>query len=719
MPPISTVLVQDEASFPQDRLVPNVSDVRRNVRTLKSLVTTTTLSDSSTTLNSKQLPPTPSPTPPRSPRAPPRSSSNAGNPTLEITPETPVATAQPAPTPTPTSEACLPTYDQYGFERSFTHTSLKNQLAYDSHYNALCEKRAAKWVHWLSKYNGGAAHSHNLMMYGRRANASNVSLSAAAAAANELMFPPPSEKVKRYLRKGVPHHLRKHVWFHYSGAEALWKEEMGLYMLLTCREEQDVRNGATREENEVMGDIVVIDRDVYRTFPDNLKFQPRPSTPPSPSHPHPTITTEQNPFLLSLRRILVAFAYYSRPQPNSTLSRTQNLRKPKYNIGYCQSLNFLAGFLLLVFADDDFEFETGHDAARLSVEERVFWMLVVVVEMLMPEEMYGATLEGARATQEVLWTHLVGRNGHKYGLEKVEKWLAVEEAAMLLSPITYSTAYSSSSPTTARNQPFTLKILQKRLPAKNKRPKHAEQQSTNPLPLLTTSWFLTLFTTTLPPHSLLRLWDMFTYQGVKVIYRFSMTLLSVHQRELLKTKLADLTAVRVVKSLPGRCYDVGVVVEMVGGAQGRMGGALRWGKKGTKPRLDAINTYLSPNVNPTSMSATSPHPSALLTPIEMDLTLDTDVEQEQDHSDADLSFPAKHHQRPPRTQQAMTVLSDDDDDDRAARVGSGGGSARGLFQTPPVPDVSNKLIGKYMEVAVAEIRRGEKGRGDRNGKGGV
>lgn len=104
-------------------------------------------------------------------------------------------------------------------------------------------------------------------------------------------------------------------------------------------------------------------KDLHRTFPDNLKFA-------CVSHQSSTtmIETENNSKLQSLRRILLAFSLHS-PQ-----------------IGYCQSLNYLAGFFLLF----------------CKTEQEAFWMLVTTVHDYLPENMYDVTMEGANIDQSVL-----------------------------------------------------------------------------------------------------------------------------------------------------------------------------------------------------------------------------------------------------------------------------------------------------------------------------
>ena len=77
-----------------------------------------------------------------------------------------------------------------------------------------------------------------------------------------------------------------------------------------------------------------IERDLRRTFPGHALF-------------------DSNDGLGKLRRVLLAFSCH-----NSC-------------VGYCQSMNFISAFLLLVFE-----------------EERAFWMLVHIIHNILPEDFY-------------------------------------------------------------------------------------------------------------------------------------------------------------------------------------------------------------------------------------------------------------------------------------------------------------------------------------------
>lgn len=164
--------------------------------------------------------------------------------------------------------------------------------------------------------------------------------------------------------------------------------------------------------------LELIERDLHRTFPENIQFKA--SSSPSNMVTEETerkVIADSVPMLRKLRRVLTAFA----------------IRNP--SIGYCQSLNFIAGMFLL-FMD----------------EQEAFWMLCTVVERIMPEGTYSVTMEGATADQEVL-----------------------------------------------------MGLIQDRLP--NIWQVLAGAEEVPPLSLITSHWFLTLYTDVTPVETALRIWD--------------------------------------------------------------------------------------------------------------------------------------------------------------------------------------------------------------------
>ncbi|KAI9207598.1 uncharacterized protein BJ171DRAFT_278147 [Polychytrium aggregatum] len=518
-------------------------------------------------------------------------------------------------------------HDRYGFKRTFDAVSQEDQDRFDREYREIERRRSQKWAQLLLR--------------------------------NKGELPPKSDKVKRYIRKGIPKELRARSWYHYCGADKLREENPAIYVALTYREFQDRQQGYTKETNKVLEWIEILERDVHRTFPENTKFQvnraesqsiPRIPTPtpkassdlslvssvdddsdssivdsdsdfdnvpsegetsrpsrskpaqpgqandndepespwyrisptehltpverlqrsPSrsnsahsiksnrsrrsrsnsqrqsgddklaaevPPPPVPSIPVwELNPYLCSLRRILAAFAYYSWPHPDPARA----LPHPcSYNIGYCQSLNFIVGMLLLVYGEG----EPGYAATtplskndtRIDVEEKVFWTLVVIVDQLLPKEMYGNTLEGTRIEQEILWRWILGQRGSKFGVGRVAKWVDHMETSEV---------------------PRSPKIR-----AKDRANMGQGGSGMPPLSMVTTQWFMTLFINVLPVETALRVWDCFFYQGEKVLMRVALTLLKIHEEQILAFE-DPLEAWKFVKDMPQRMYDCHRLLEI-------------------------------------------------------------------------------------------------------------------------------------------------------------
>ncbi|MCJ1361062.1 hypothetical protein MMC16_000159 [Acarospora aff. strigata] len=240
----------------------------------------------------------------------------------------------------PTVMASTERRDRYGFHKATQHVTLKQYDAWDEGYSECLKRRKPKWL-VLMKEHGLATDAPS-------------------------RFPPRSTKVKRFVRKGIPPEWRGAAWFWYAGGYPLLQKNSGLYECLV----EKANNGG-------MGgnDAELIERDLHRTFPDNIRYKPDPD-PSSKSTEAPNTTQDgqsaapETPVLHCLRRVLRAFSIYN----------------PR--IGYCQSLNFLAGLLLLFMQ-----------------EEKAFWMLVIITTVYLPGT-HEVSLEGANVDLWVLMTSI-------------------------------------------------------------------------------------------------------------------------------------------------------------------------------------------------------------------------------------------------------------------------------------------------------------------------
>ncbi|KAH9256459.1 hypothetical protein BASA81_005373 [Batrachochytrium salamandrivorans] len=122
---------------------------------------------------------------------------------------------------------------------------------------------------------------------------------------------------------GIPTELRNQVWFACCGAEEKQR-------LAGPREQYSALVGTLSPTLEPSADAIQIERDLHRTFPTNYLYQ-------------------KDEGIASLRQVLLAYS----------------LRNPQ--VGYCQSMNFLVGTLLLHMT-----------------EEEAFWVLASIVEDLVP-----------------------------------------------------------------------------------------------------------------------------------------------------------------------------------------------------------------------------------------------------------------------------------------------------------------------------------------------
>ncbi|KAI9140134.1 rab-GTPase-TBC domain-containing protein [Paraphysoderma sedebokerense] len=308
--------------------------------------------------------------------------------------------------------------DTYGFKKSNQHVTKQAYQDWEKSYKREIDKAESRW--------------NGLLKQRKRKKKSGM--------------PERSDKLKRLIRKGIPNRHRRKVWLHYSGAEQLMLANEGVYLSMLQREkDESAANGTENGPKKVNMAIDQIERDLHRTFPDNVHFQQMETVPPFTTSFPPPPYAYSTPLLHSLRRVLVAYSFYN----------------PR--LGYCQSLNYIVGLLLLFMP-----------------EEEAFWMLVSIIQNIMPDQMYSKNLRGTVTEMKVLTG--VARTKCRDVLDKVKKGGMIELDA-LISP-----------------------------------------------------WFLTLFINILPIECVLRVWDCLYYEGNKILYRIALAVLKLNEDKIMKIK---------------------------------------------------------------------------------------------------------------------------------------------------------------------------------------
>ena len=300
--------------------------------------------------------------------------------------------------------------DRYGFKKRSQNVSEADYNTWNSTYTGYLERRRKKWDALMK--------SHDL------------------STINSYSFPPRCEKVKRYIRKGIPPNWRGAAWFWYAGGPESLAKNPNLYASLLRKVQAGALSELDREH---------IERDLNRTFPDNKRFKPDPSINDlraSAGTGYGYGSGQETSILKALRRVLQGFAVHNP------------------DIGYCQSLNFIAGLLLLFLNED---------------EQKVFTMLDIITKNYLPGT-HGVVL--ANADVAVLMTLI------RESMPAV--WSKIND----LPPNT-DLATSTRLPTVS---------------------------------LASTSWFMSCFIGTLPIESVLRVWDVLFYEGSKTLFRVGLAL---------------------------------------------------------------------------------------------------------------------------------------------------------------------------------------------------
>eukprot|EP01121_Diplochlamys_sp_Union-15-3_P013078 TRINITY_DN4012_c0_g1_i1.p1 TRINITY_DN4012_c0_g1~~TRINITY_DN4012_c0_g1_i1.p1 ORF type:complete len:506 (+),score=63.25 TRINITY_DN4012_c0_g1_i1:314-1831(+) len=110
-------------------------------------------------------------------------------------------------------------------------------------------------------------------------------------------------------------------------------------------------------------------------------------------------------------------------------------------------------------------------------EEQAFWVLSAIMEDILPPQYHSIGMLDMHLDQRVLWELI----GHK--LPRLRRYL---------------------------------------------------EEHSIPLTLICSGWFLPLFVTVLPTETLLRLWDVFFHEGLKVLFRVALSIFKLNEEEILK-----------------------------------------------------------------------------------------------------------------------------------------------------------------------------------------
>ncbi|KAH7310542.1 hypothetical protein B0I35DRAFT_358433 [Stachybotrys elegans] len=396
-------------------------------------------------------------------------------------PAMPAPAPAPAPTPLPEAEPEEPgSRDRYGFKKANQYVTRQQYDSWDKGYSEYIARRRKKWTSYMKDCS---------LMTDR-----------------PTRFPAPNAKTRRFVRKGIPPDWRGAAWFYYAGGPAILAKHSGLYDKLLQRRARQVDRDA-------------IERDLHRTFPDNVKFKP-PAGHDQSSDSERSSTlryssgssflgpagAEGEPSIISaLRRVLHAFAVYN----------------PR--IGYCQSLNFLAGLLLLF----------------VETEEQCFWLLNVITCIYLPGT-HDTSLEGSKVDLGVLMTEI--RDTMPGVWDKIGGDLEADPVPM--------------------GRPQTNRSLRKAKPTRS-RGKDQKGLSTERLPPITlcmTAWFMSCFIGTLPIETTLRVWDVFFYEGSKTLFRIALAIFKSGESEI-KRVTDPMEMFGVVQAMPRRMIDANALME--------------------------------------------------------------------------------------------------------------------------------------------------------------
>lgn len=137
-------------------------------------------------------------------------------------------------------------------------------------------------------------------------------------------------------------------------------------------------------------------------------------------------------------------------------------------------------------------------------EEYAFWIMVAIVEDLLPASYYSSTLLGVQADQKVL------RN-------LIQNYLPLVEESLKKHDIELS--------------------------------------------LITSHWFLTLFSGVVHVKILLRIWDLFFFEGSMVLFQITLSMLKMKEPQLQELENSA-QIFNALSDIPGDMHDVDKLFEV-------------------------------------------------------------------------------------------------------------------------------------------------------------
>ncbi|XP_056646938.1 small G protein signaling modulator 3 homolog [Diorhabda sublineata] len=252
---------------------------------------------------------------------------------------------------------------------------------------------------------------------------------------------PRTDKLATMVRSGIPHSLRPQMWMRMSGAlEKKYQSELSYKDIVKV------------SSNDSLMTSKQIEKDLLHIMPTNACYSNINST-----------------GIPRLRRILRGIAWLY-PE-----------------IGYCQGMGMIAASLILFME-----------------EECAFWIMVTIVEDLLPASYYSSTLIGIQADQRVLRT--------------------------LIS------SYLPDTDEVLKNHDIELSLI-------------------------TSHWFLTLFASVIHMKILLRIWDLFFFEGSIVLFQVTLSMLKMKE-PFLKGLENSAQIFNALSDIPGDIDDVDMLLEV-------------------------------------------------------------------------------------------------------------------------------------------------------------